>query len=140
RLTGVDANDCHHNQSMIVKMVDENTVLIGTNVDKDEQMRRVTAESRPGIREMTKGKKPGDILAHADFDPYYRSFRDSATHILAPELTESAIRSALKHGHAYVSHDWMCDATGFQFALLPSGKTIMGDEIQFEKAQKLSAR
>src|SRR5207247_3492109 len=25
RLTGVAANDCHHNQIMIVKMVDENT-------------------------------------------------------------------------------------------------------------------
>jgi hypothetical protein len=140
RLTGVAANDCHHNQIMIVKMVDEETVLIGTNVDKDEQMRRVTAESRPGIREMTKGKKPGDILARADFDPYYRSFRDSTTHILAPELTESAIRSALKEGHAFVSHDWMCDATGFQFVVLPSGNPIMGDEIKLETGQKLRAR
>src|SRR6266446_4361747 len=109
RLTGVAANDCHHNQIMVVKMVDENTVLVGTNVDPDKDMRRITAESRPSIRELTKGHKPGDLLARADFDPYYRSFRDSATHILAPELTEAGIRSALQQGHAFVSHDWMCD-------------------------------
>ncbi len=139
RLTGVAANDCHHNQIMVVKMIDENTVRIGTNVDKDEDMRRVTADSRPGIRELTKGHKAGDVLARADFDPYYRSFRDATTHILAPELTESAIRSALQQGHAFVSHDWMCDATGFNVILQTaesagSGKAVpamMGDEVKF---------
>src|ERR1041385_3958026 len=49
RLTGVAANDCHHNQVLVVKMVDEETVLFGTNVDKDDGMRKVTAGSRPGI-------------------------------------------------------------------------------------------
>src|SRR5207249_2849307 len=34
RLTGVAANDCHHNQILVVKMLDEKTVLIGTTVDK----------------------------------------------------------------------------------------------------------
>jgi hypothetical protein len=33
RLTGVAANDCHHNQVFIVKVFDAETVLIGTNVD-----------------------------------------------------------------------------------------------------------
>jgi hypothetical protein len=150
RLTGVAANDCHHNQIMVVKMIDDNSVRIGTNVDKDEDMRRVTADSRPGIRELTKGHKAGDVLARVDFDPYYRSFRDSATHILAPELTESAIRSALLQGHAFVSHDWMCDATGFSLVLQASesdsdkkaGGTIMGDEVKFAelKGAKLLGR
>jgi len=149
RLTGVAANDCHHNQIMVVKMVDENTVLVGTNVDKDQAMRRVTADSHPGIRELTKGHKPGEVLARADFDPYYRSFRDCATHILAPELTESAIRSALQQGHAYVSHDWMCDATGFSFVLSDANaasdaasqtqRGLMGDEIKFGEKQNLVA-
>src|SRR2546421_9341569 len=57
RLTGVAANDCHHNQVLIVKMLDAGTVLIGTNVDEDKQMRKVTAALRPGIKEMTKGRK-----------------------------------------------------------------------------------
>src|SRR5262245_63691397 len=75
RLTGVAANDCHHNQILIVKMVDAETVLVGTNVDEDKAMRKVTAALRPGIKELTKGHKRGDVLARLDTDPYFRSFR-----------------------------------------------------------------
>ena len=88
RLTGIAANDCHHNQILIVKMVDEKTVLLGTNVDEDKRMQKITAALRPGIKEMTRGRKPGDILVKLDADPYYRSFRNSSTHVLAPKLDE----------------------------------------------------
>ncbi len=157
RLTGVAANDCHHNQILIVKMVDENSVRIGTNVDKDEGMRLIDASLRPGIRALTTDHKPGDILVRLDLDPYYRSFWNVSTHILASELSEKAVRAALKAGHAYVSHDWMCDPTGFQFEALtqnvpkqkapsknnPSSEfpaAIMGDEIPFAKGMRLIAR
>jgi hypothetical protein len=143
RLTGVAANDCHHNQVFIVKMVDAETVLIGTNVDADARMQKLTATLRPGIKEMTKDHKAGDILARLDFDPYYRSFRNSSTHVLATKLEEPAIRSALKAGHAYVSHDWMCDTTGFRFeATDATGKLTasMGDEVKLSEGLKLTAR
>jgi hypothetical protein len=140
RLTGIAANDCHHNQVMVVKMQDEDTVLIGTSVDKEDGMRKVTAASRPSIRELTKGHKPGDILVRADFDPYYRSYRNVTTHVLAPELTENAIRAALQQGHAFVSHDWMCDATGFSFVLSVPAPAMMGDEAKVTPGQKLLAR
>ena len=52
-------------------------------------MRKITATLRPGIKEMTKGHKPGDILARLDIDPYFRSFRNSSTHVLAPKLDEA---------------------------------------------------
>jgi hypothetical protein len=106
-------------------------------------MQKVTAGLRPGIREMTKGHKAGDVLARLDVDPYYRSFRNSSTHILAPKLDEQAIRAALKAGHAYVAHDWMCDATGFRFdAIDAAGKPVagMGDEVKRADGVKLSAR
>jgi hypothetical protein len=144
RLTGVAANDCHHNQVLIVKMVDRETVLIGTNVDKDEAMRRFTSAVRPGIAEMTRGRQPGDVLARLDLDPYERSFRNCATHILAPELTESALRAALKAGHAFVAHDWMCEATGFRFEVAGAADdkplAIMGDEVKFTAGLKLIAQ
>jgi hypothetical protein len=143
RLTGVAANDCHHNQVLLVKMVDESTVLVGTNVDADDKMQKVSAALRPGIREMTRGRKPGDVLVKIDTDPYFRSFRNSATHVLAPKLDEAAIRTALKAGHAYVAHDWMCDATGFRFdALDVAGKLvgIMGDEVTRSDGLRLAAR
>jgi hypothetical protein len=146
RLTGVAANDCHHNMILLVKMVDAETVKIGTNVDTDDQMRNVSASARPGIRALTKGRRPGDVLARVDIDPYHRSFRNVSTHILASELNETAIRAALREGHAYVSHDWMCDPSGFQFKLLfPSSdaaskrRVVMGDEAVFTPRAKLVA-
>lgn len=143
RLTGIAANDCHHNQVFVVKMVDEETVLLGTIVDKDDGMRKITAASRPGIKEMTKGRQPGDILARVDLDPYHRSFWNTSTHVLASKLDEPTLRTALKAGHAYVAFDWMCEATGFRFeALNGEGRSlgIMGDEVRHADGLKLSAQ
>jgi hypothetical protein len=142
RLTGVAANDCHHNQVFLVKMVDGETVLVGTNVDDDKAMRRVTAALRPGIRELTKGHNPGDVLARLDTDPYYRSLRNVSTHVLAPTLDEPVLRAALKAGHAFVAHDWMCDATGFRFGATDARGNrvaIMGDEVASAGGLKLAA-
>jgi hypothetical protein len=143
RLTGVAANDCHHNQVLIMKMVDEQTVRVGTNVDEDEKMRKVTAALRPGIKELTKGHKPGDVLARLDTDPYFISFRNAATHVLAPRLDEPALRAALKAGHAFVAHDWMGDTTGFRFdASTSRGEpaAIMGDEVKLADGLNLTAK
>jgi hypothetical protein len=143
RLTGIAANDCHHNQVLLVKMVDEQTVLLGTNVDEDKKMRKVAAALRPGIKEMTRGRKPGDVLARLDVDPYHISFRNSSTHVLAPRLDEPAIRSALRAGHAYVAHDWMCDPTGFRFGASDArgeGVALMGDAVKLAGGLRLTAR
>ena len=142
RLTGVAANDCHHNQILIVKVIDAENVRVGTNVDRDDQMRSVSAKIAPGIRELTKDRQSGDVIARVDLDPYHRSFRNVSTHVLAPELTEEALRSALRQGHAYVSHDWMCDATGFRFGLQGALKPqcIMGDEVKLTTGMKLEAQ
>src|SRR5262249_7404359 len=124
-------------------MADADTVRIGTNVDQDKQMRRVTAALRPGIRELTKGRKPGDVLVRLDTDPYFISFRNSATHVLAPRLDEPAIRAALKAGHAFVAHDWMGDATGFRSAASDArGRQVasMGDEVKLAGGLTLTAR
>ncbi|MFO0939013.1 MAG: hypothetical protein U0798_21125 [Gemmataceae bacterium] len=142
RLTGVAANDCHHNMILQVKMVDENTVLIGTNVDEDKSMKKVTSTLRPGIKAMTKGHKPGDILTKLDLDPYARSFLNSSTHILAKKLEEGSIRDALHAGHAYVAHDWICDPKGFQFLAESSNLErvgIMGDDVTLIKGLQLKA-
>jgi hypothetical protein len=125
-LTGVAANDCHHNFVLVVKMVDSETVRVGTNVDPEERMRLISARLRPGIRELLKGHQTGDVLARVDLDPYSRSFRNVSTHLLAGELSEAALRAALRGGHAYVSHDWMCDPTGFRFELVAQAKSRDG--------------
>lgn len=143
RVVGVAANDCHHNMVMIAKKIDDETVGVGTIVDKDEDLRKLTAALNPGVTEITKGHQPGDVLARLDFDPYYRSFLNVSTHILAPELTEAAIRAALQQGHAYISHDWMCDPTGTVVALQTAETdhlvAIVGDETPFDPALRLVA-
>jgi hypothetical protein len=132
-VTGVAANDCHHNQVFLAKMVDDNTVIVGTIVDDDDEMQTITSKQVKTIPELTKGHAPGDVLARLDFDPYYQSFYNESTHVLANELTEASIRDALHRGRAYVSHDWMCDPTGFAFGVRDpkhEGKlaAVMGDE------------
>jgi hypothetical protein len=55
------------------------------------------------------------IFNGTTFDPYAVAFRHVSTHILARALTEADIRQSLAAGRAYVSHDWLCDPTGFSF-------------------------
>lgn len=147
RLTGVAANDCHHNQVFVVKVLDADTVLLGTIVDPDEKMQKVSVLVRPGLREMIRGRQPGEVVVRIDFDPYVRSFRNVCTHVLAPELTESAIRDALRAGRAYVAHDWMADPTGFRFSVRGDAGHereavvgLMGDELGYRAGLRLEAR
>lgn len=140
KLTGVAANDCHHNQVFTVTDIDDRTVEIGYITSKPTTT-RISAEKVPGIAELVKGKRPGELIARLDFDPYDRSLRYVSTHILAHELTEPAVREALKYGHAYVAHDWLCDPTGFAFLARAGGKrkAIMGDDIRLESSLMLSS-
>ena len=135
--TGVAANDCHHNQVFILKKVDDDTALLGTIVDKDENMRSIKALLRPSIRGLLKGHKPGDIVVRLDFDPYEHSLKNVATHILATAQTEVALRTAVKAGRTYVSHDWMADGTGFDFT---GTELKMGDEQPWRVGQTLQIR
>ncbi|MEK7676584.1 MAG: alpha/beta fold hydrolase [Verrucomicrobiota bacterium] len=78
------------------------------------------------------------IFQDVTFDPYEVSFRNLSTHLLARELTEPEIRQALKEGHAYVAHDWLCDPTGFAFGAGNNlGVFAMGDPVPFVGTTRL---
>jgi acetyl esterase/lipase len=80
------------------------------------------------------------IFKETTFDPYDVSFRNLCTHILARELTEDEIRQALRDGRAYVSHDWLCDPTGFAFSAGNNlGVFTMGDEVPLLGTTRLVA-
>jgi hypothetical protein len=135
RLTGVAANDCHHNQVFTLKALGSEEMeitLIG------EAPRRINVKQAPQIAELLRGKQPGELIARLDFDPYERSMRYVNTHILARELNEPSVRQAIKQSHAYVAHDWLCDATGFAF-VAERGKSVavMGDEVTWHKDLRL---
>jgi hypothetical protein len=139
RVVGVGANDCHHNQVFVVKKVDADTVLLGTVVDRDDRMRRLTSELFPGISSLVDGFEPGAEVLRIDLDPYERSFRNLSTHVFASALDEAAVRGALRLGHAYVSHDWMCEPEGFFVWVERGGKSVamLGDELSREDGDTL---
>jgi hypothetical protein len=81
-----------------------------------------------------------DLAGHSLFriklDPYERSFSVVRTHVLLPRdqaFDERSLLAALAAGHAYVSFDLLCDATGFRFTATngtePGGSKSQGDEI-----------
>ncbi|HUP22663.1 MAG TPA: histidinol phosphatase [Thermoanaerobaculia bacterium] len=141
-VVGVAAADCHHNQVLLVKKVDSATARVGTVVDSDEEMRVVTIAQRPRLAELLRPHAPGEVVARFDFDPYHVALLDSSTHILAPALTESAIREAVLAGRIYVSHDWIADPTGFRFVAHAERRAqvfTMGDQVPFEAKIRLEA-
>jgi acetyl esterase/lipase len=70
------------------------------------------------------------IFNGTTFDPYAVAFRHVSTHILARDLNEKDIRESLAAGRVYVSHDWLCDPTGFAFIAENNlGLFEMGDQI-----------
>jgi hypothetical protein len=131
RLTGVAANDCHHNQVFTITAADEGAVEIGY-ITSRATSNRVTADRAKGVAELVRGRKPGELIARLDFDPCERSMRYVTTHILAERLDEQSVRLALRGGHAYVAHDWLCDPTGFAFIAERAGRlvAVMGDEVE----------
>jgi hypothetical protein len=136
RLTGIAANDCHHNQVFTIKAAGSDAVEI--NIIGDPP-RTITAKQNPRVAEMVKDRAVGDLLAKLDLDPYERSLNYVSTHILLREFNEKSVRQALKQSHAYVSHDWLCDPTGFTYSAERTGKpkAVMGDELKFERGLRL---
>src|SRR5436309_2423556 len=81
------------------------------------------------------------VVAAVMFDPYEVSFRNLTTHILAPDLTEPAIRQSLREGRAYVAHDWLCDPTGFNLGAANNlGLFDMGDTATMVSGTRLVAQ
>jgi acetyl esterase/lipase len=81
------------------------------------------------------------IYQNITFDPYEVSFRDVSTHILARELTEPAIREALRAGRTYVAHDWLCDPAGFTFVAANNlGVYAIGDQVPMTTNTRIVAR
>lgn len=83
----------------------------------------------------------GKPLLELKLDPYERSFQVVRTHLLlerSQPLNEENLLNALARGHAYVSFDILCDASGFRFhATNDSEQKLMGDEIALGSGVRL---
>jgi acetyl esterase/lipase len=102
--------------------------------DRETQRRRF-----PGIA--ANDAHQNQVFQGVTFDPYAVSFRNLTTHLLARELTEPAVREALREGRCYVAHDWLCDPTGFAFGAANNlGFFDMGDPVTMTGTTRLMAQ
>ena len=81
------------------------------------------------------------MLFALQIDPYECSLRHVGTHLLMRDLTQEDVWDALGKGRAYVAFDWLCDATGFDFAAEADGKRFeMGSQVSLAEALLSAAR
>ena len=83
----------------------------------------------------------GKPILQIKLDPYERSFQVVRTHVLIEKnqpLTTDTLLNALAAGHAYVSFDVLCDASGFRL-MADNGqeRKLLGDEIALRDGVRL---
>jgi len=138
RLTGVSANDAHHNQAFRAKLLDDGTIQLEDALG--EKLAKLDPGKIPALKLLIGNKKPGDLVFELDLDPYARSFHHVSTHLLLEELSEAQIWQALQAGRAYVAFDWIADPTGFVFRADRGESTWpMGSEVPFAADLRLKA-
>jgi hypothetical protein len=131
RLTGIAANDAHHNNAVKGVVLEDGRLQIVDALEK--KLAKIDPKKTPLLRlALPRNLHPGDIVPLLDLDPYERSFHHVSTHLFLPEQTERAVRDALIAGRAYVAFDWIADPTGFNFQAV-TGQQVheMGSEVRF---------
>lgn len=137
-LTGVSANDSHHNQAFRAKVTEEGKVLLEDALGK--KLAELDPEKIGPLKLLISGKQPGDLILDLDLDPYARSFRHVSTHLLLSELNEENVWQALRAGRAYVAFDWIADPSGFVFrAEAAGGSWPIGSEVSYDNGLRLRA-
>lgn len=137
-LTGVSANDAHHNQAYRAKVTAEGKVLLEDALGK--KLAELDPEKIPPLKLLAAGKSPGDLILDLDLDPYARSFRHVSTHLWLNQLDEANVWQALRAGRAYVAFDWIADPTGFVLlAEADDGTWPIGSEVSNTRGLRLRA-
>jgi hypothetical protein len=130
--TGVAGNDSHQNVGLVIRLLEGDRVRVEDALG--EKIVELPGATFPKFQELSKGKKPGDVIYRLQIDRYENSLRHVGTHLLLTDLTKEAVWDALKAGRAYVAFDWIADATGFDFAAVsPGHRYEMGSRIPFSK-------
>ena len=138
RVTGVSANDAHHNQAYRAKVTEGGKVLLEDALGK--KLAELDPEKITPLKLLVNGKQPGDLILDLDLDPYARSFRHVSTHLLVHELNEASVWQALRDGRAYVAFDWIADPTGFVFRAETENESWpIGSEVPIAAGLRLRA-
>ncbi len=138
RLTGVSANDAHHNQSYRATVMADGKVQVEDALGA--KLAVLDPEKIAPVKLLVNKKQPGDVIFDLDLDPYPRSFRHVSTHLLMHEVTEENVWEALREGRAYVAFDWLADPTGFVYlAEIGEQNAAVGSEVKLQHGLRLKA-
>ncbi|MFO1022624.1 MAG: hypothetical protein U0903_18290 [Planctomycetales bacterium] len=135
KLTGVAANDAHHNNGLIATLLENGDLKLEDRLGKP--LATINPNKVPIVKPFILGKKVGEPITLLDLDPYERSFKHVNTHMLLTELSDPAVREALKAGRTFVAFEWIGDSTGFNFQVTQGEKVHeLGSDIPFAEGMK----
>ena len=131
-LGGFGGNDSHQNVGIYGIYTQDGGLLVRHAEGKDLKKYTLNPVTRLLLRICFGPLEPGREVFRIQLDPYERMARFVCTHVLAHELTEQEILSAIIAGRAFVGFDMIADSTGFVFmARNKTQKAIMGESIDF---------
>lgn len=144
--TGIAGNDAHQNVGLRLRLGEGGRVTVEDALQKS--LLELDAKSNPLLAPLVADKKPGDVLFELLIDRYEYSLRHVGTHLLLSELSQEAVWDALGAGRAYVAFDWLCDATGFDFAAVTAAgerheigsRVTLSDGMTFRGQSPVSGR
>ena len=140
-ITAIAGNDCHQNVGIRGIYTDSGTIRIEDTSPKTLKEVKLNGFTRLLARLCFGPLEPNRLLFHIQLDPYERSARYVNTHVLARELTETAILDAVRAGRVFVGFDMIADSSGFRwFAADGTNRVVMGEAAAFSPAIQLSAR
>ncbi len=143
-ITAIAANDCHQNVGVRGVYTARDTLLLldtGHN-DPEDKLYELDLNifTRLLLRVFFGPLEPDKQVFRIDADPYERSARFVNTHLLAKELTETALLDALREGRAFIAFNMLADASGFAYVAQGNGQQVtMGEQIALTPDLKLLA-
>ena len=127
KFVGICGNDCHQNIGVYGVWQPDGSVKLRSPAKQDIPAPRYL---QPLLRLISGPFVPGKEAFRFQIDPYERSTRYVADHVLAKDLSEPAIIDALREGRVFVSFDMIANATGFVWMAKGGGKqAVMGEKI-----------
>ena len=137
-ITAIAGNDAHRNTGFVFRVGAGPAIEVLDALG--EQIARLEPQQIPGLAAVVGRTPPGTELLRVQLDPYAASFGLAGTYLLAPELTEDALRHALGRGRAFVGFDWLADASGFTAVMAAgAGRWAMGDRVPLSDDLRLAA-
>ena len=141
-ITGIAGNDCHQNVGVRAFCTPAGTIRIEDTSPKTLRESKLNGFTRLVARALFGPLQPNRMLFHFQLDPYGRMARYVNTHVLAHELTEPAVKDALRAGRVFIGFDMVADSSSFLWSAVDGNGTraLMGEATLLSAAMRLRAR